>query len=205
MKKYLKFLILAPCLMAVLCEDIDDDVPCGLLDPEPFVAEIETLSATYDVDEPIFIYGETSSLVTNTCNVDAEPDLVTDSSFFRDAIFVLRLKEDSDGFNAEVVENVDVTYIIGEERQPSCVGIIEYNPELSEDNFAYMYRISLAVSEPGDYVIVSANNFVYSAEVANNSEIFETYNTLDNSIIFAGCSNTFFRFGTDDFYFFTIQ
>ena len=203
MRKFLKYLVLAACVMTVSCND-DDDAFCGLENPERFIAQIETVSETYAVDEPLFINGEVSSMVFNSCD-GGNFELITNNLVFRDALFVLKLKEDVDGFNADVVDDVEVTYFTGEELDSTCNGAIEFAPELSGDNNTYNYRLSLAVSEPGDYVIINGFNLVFTDEANNNAQIFDTYNTLDNFITFEACDNIFTREGTDDFYFFTIQ
>ncbi len=191
-------------LMALSCDSVDNDI-CGFERPDPFVASIENVSETYATDEAIFLTGEISSMVPNTCNQNNTPDLVTDNTLLRDAIFVLKLNDSLFELNAEIVGNIEVNYIIGEQFNSSCFGAIEYVPELSEDNLIYSYRLSITISEPGDYVIVNGFNLVYTTEENNNVQIFEPYNTLGNIIKFDGCDNTFTRVGTQDQYFFTVE
>lgn len=205
MRKQIKFLVLAPCLMAVLCEDIDDE--CGLLaDPEPFVAMIETVSQTYAANEIFFINGETSSMLSNSCNDNNATELVTDNLLFRDAIYILKFNNTLGDLNAELAQNVDINYTLGEEFSGNyCFNAFEYIPELSQDNLTYNYRLGISINELGDYVIISARNLIFTSEEENNAQIFEPYNTLDDNIKFASCGDIFTRNGTQGHYFFRVN
>ena len=53
MEKNLKFLLLAPCLMAILCEDVDDD--CNFFEPEVYTLNVENNTDVYAQNEAILL------------------------------------------------------------------------------------------------------------------------------------------------------
>ncbi|MGV6831035.1 MAG: hypothetical protein ACWA5P_05695 [bacterium] len=204
MKKNLRILMLAPCLLAVLC-DPDEDV-CGLDDPEPFVVNVENISETYSTSETIWLDGETSAFVVNGCTETDEAELVLDESVFLDALFVLKLGNENQSLNATVSSSYNVSIQTGEAFTGNyCLDAIEYTPELSDDQNTYNYRLGITVTEPGDYCIVNARNSFFDFNDENNAQIFQEYNTLeDDKIKFENCDVTYTRDGTNGFYFFRI-
>ena len=204
MIKKFKFILLAPFLMAILCEN--DDNTCGLSEPEPYTVNVENIVQAYAQGDLIWLNSETSSEIFNSCNTNEEAELIADNAVFIDALFVLKLSNSLSDLNAEVSQDFNVTYDIGEAFNGDyCLDAIEYLPELSNDNLTYKYRFALSINTPGDYCIVSAINSSFNIEQENNDQIFEPYNTLDNRIKFINCGNTYTRNGTQDYYFFSVQ
>ena len=204
MKSNLKFLFLAPFFMAILCESEDDT--CGVDEPETYIVNVENISDTYVVDETVFINSQTSSQLVNTCTSGTEPELIVDNAVFLDALFVLKLNNTLTNLNAEISQNYEVAYDLGDSFNGNyCLNAIEYLPELSNDNLTYNYRFGVSISEPGDYCIVNARNSVFNADQENNAQVFDAYNTLGDVIKFTDCGNTYTRNGTNGFYFFTVE
>ncbi len=205
MKKNLKFLLLAPFLMAILCKS-DDDV-CGLSDPEDYVINVENIAETYAISETIWLNSEISSELINTCNGMNEKEIVLEAQKFRDALFLLKLNNNLSNLNAEVSQDFEVIYDVGDPFNGDyCLDAFEFLPKLTDDNLTYKYRLGLSINSPGDYCIVSANSLRFlNIEQENNDQLFEAYNTLNNTIKFASCENIFTRNGTQDSYFFTVE
>lgn len=204
MKKSLKFIFLAPLFLAVLCEDDLDK--CGLEEPETYIVNTENIAESYSSGETIWVNSEISSELINYCNSEDEKEIIFDDFIFLDALFVLKLGSSLSEFNAQIAEGVEVTYDIGDEYKGDyCLDAIEFLPALTEDNLLYQYRLGLAISTPGDYCIVNARNSSFNLEQENNDQIFEAYNTLNNTIKFENCDNTYTRNGTEGFYFFRVQ
>ena len=204
MKKNIKFLLLAPFLMAILCES--DDNTCGLSDPDSYIINVENVAGNYSIGEIFWLNSEISSELFNYCNDDNEQEIIVDNTIFLDALFILKLNNSLTDLNAEVSQDFNVTYDIGEAFNGDyCLDAIEYLPELSNDNLTYKYRFGLSINSPGEYCIVNARNSSFNLEQENNAQIFEPYNTLNNTIKFTNCGNTYTRNGTQDYYFFTIN
>jgi hypothetical protein len=204
MKSNLKFLLLAPLFMAILCED--DDYICGLEQPEAYIVNVENSAETYAVNEMIFINSQISSNLVNSCTPETEPELIVDNTVFIDGVFVLKLNNSLSGLNAEVSQGFEVTYNLGEAFNGDfCSNAIRYLPELSNDNLTYNYRLGISITTPGDYCIVNVYNNTFNTEQENNAQIFEVYNTLGDVIKFSNCGDVYTRNGTEDFYFFSVQ
>ena len=204
MQKNLKFIFLAPLFMAVLCEDISDD--CGIENPEAYIVNVENSAESYTLGETFWLNSETSSELINYCNTSEETEIIFDNFLFLDALFVLKLNSTSSDYNAEIAQDVEVIYDIGEDFNGDyCLDAIECLPELSEDNLVYQYRLGVSISTPGDYCIVNGRNSFFNLEQENNAQIFELYNTLNNTIKFENCENMYTRNGTEGFYFFRVQ
>ena len=204
MKKNFKFILIAPFFLAILCES--EDVVCAAVEPPAYNIQIENIEESYAVSERLWLNSEVSSMLLNGCSDDDGPELILDSSVFLDAIFLLKLNSSLTDLNAEVSEDFDVIYDIGEAFIGDyCSDAIEYLPELTDDNLNYEFRIGLAINSPGDYCIVNARNSFFDVGEQNNAQIFEPYNNLDNTIKFTNCSNTYTRNGTDSFYFFSVE
>ena len=204
MKSNLKFLMLAPFFMAILCESVDDT--CGIEDPEAYVVNVENIAESYAVDETIFINSQVSSMLINSCTPSDEPELIADRTVFLDALFMLKLNNTLTDFNAEISQEYEVTYELGEAFNGNyCLNAIEYLPELADDNLTYNYRFGVSINTPGDYCIVNARNSMLNTGQENNAQIFDNYNTLGDVIKFSDCGNNYTRNGTDGFYFFTVE
>ena len=204
MKKNLKFLMLAPFLMAILCEG--DDYICGLSDPDSYILNVENIEETYAIGETFWLNSETSSELFNYCNDDNKQEIIVDNTIFIDALFILKLNNSLTDLNAEVSQDFNVNYDIGNAFNGSyCLEALEYLPELSEDSLTYKYRFSISMNSPGNYCIVSAINSSFNIEQENNAQIFEPYNTLNNTIKFTNCGNIYTRNGTQGYYFFSVQ
>nr|WP_321244711.1 hypothetical protein [uncultured Psychroserpens sp.] len=204
MKSNLKFFLLAPFFMAILCESVDDT--CGVESPEAYVVNVENIAESYAVDETIFINSQISSQLVNTCTPGTEPELIVDNTIFIDGVFVLKLNSSLTNLNAEVSQDYTVIYSIGEAANiDACTNSIRYLPELADDNSTYNYRLGISINTPGDYCIVNAQNNAFNTEQENNAQIFDAYNTLGDVIKFSNCGTTFTRNGTDNFYFFTVE
>jgi hypothetical protein len=204
MKKNFKFLLLAPLLMAILCES--DDYTCGLSEPESYIVNVENVADNYDISETFWLNSEVSSELFNYCNATNEQEIIVDNSIFIDGLFVLKLNNSLAGLNAEVSLDFNVTYDLGDAFNGNyCIEALEYLPKLSDDNLTYKYRFGLSINAPGDYCIVNARNSFFNTEQENNDQIFEPYNTLNNTIKFTNCGNTYTRNGTQDYYFFTVN
>ncbi len=204
MKNYFKFLVMSPLLFAVLCEE-DTDI-CGYSDPEAYVVNVENSQETYAVGETFWINSEIASTLSNACNND-ETTFVNDNLYFRDAIFILKLNNGLTNLNAEVTQDFNVVYDIGEAYNGDyCLEALEFLPQLSADSQTYNYRLGLSINQPGDYCIVSALNEAFTNVMQqNNPQVFEPYDTLDNKIKFFSCGNTYTRYGTENNYFFKVQ
>lgn len=204
MKKHLKFLALAPCLFAALCDPIDDG--CGIVEPEAYEVNVENISEVYAQNQTIWINSKTSSMLVDPCTSEEEPELITDREVFIDGFFVLKLSDNLIDLNAEVITDVNITYDIGESYNfNSCSEAIHYLPVLTGDSQFYEYRIGISIALPGDYCIVNARDSFYNSEEENNAQIYSPYNILDDRIKFDSCGDTYTRIGTDDFYFFRVE
>lgn len=203
MKGNLKFLLLSPFLMAILCEP-ENDI-CGVDNPESYIVNVENIAETYQQSETIWLNARTTSMLMDFCTEIQEPELITDAEVFIDGLFVLKLNNLS-GLNAEVFNEAEVIYDIGEPYSfNSCSNAINYIPELTDDSEFYNYRLGISITIPGDYCIVNARNSYFNLDEENNANIFDSYNTLENRIRFQNCGNTYTRDGTDGFYFFSIN
>lgn len=203
MKKHLKFVFLAPLFMAVLCDPNDDT--CLLEEPEAYVINVENITETYTTEDTIWLNAKTSAMLIDNCNDTQESVFIDDPGVFIDGVFILKLNNQAEQ-NAQVVTDANVNFDIGEPFSfNSCLESITCLPELTEDNQFYQYRIGISINTPGDYCIVNAINNALNPNIPNNAQIFETYNTLEDKIIFQSCNTTFTRNGTDGHYFFTVQ
>lgn len=190
--------------MSFQCDD-DLDI-CGYEEPEPFIINVENINNTYALDETIWLNSEISSMLINFCTENEAPELVTDANLFLDGLFVLKLNNDLSDLNAQVSDNVTITYSLGEAFEwDLCLNSIDYLPELTQDNMSYAYRLGIAVSSPGDYCIVNARNSRFNTLQDNNDQIFSAYNTLNDRILFEDCGTTYTRNETENYYFFSIQ
>jgi hypothetical protein len=109
--------------------------------------------------------------------------------------------------NAEVVQDFNVTYSIGEELSRNfCAEFVYFITELSEDTLTYNYRVGISIDVPGDYCVVPAfsNNFD-DLQQENNAQIFETYNSLGDDVKFTSCNDTYTRSGATGQYFFSVN
>lgn len=204
MKKNLKFLLLAPCLMAILCEDATDQ--CGLEEAEAYELNVENISETYSQNEIIWLNAQTSSMIIDNCTATNEPELILETEVFLDGIFVLKLNDNLEGLNADISQNVIVNYNIGETYNfNGCNDAIDYLPILTDDNLFYEYRIGVSIETPGDYCIVSSRDSNFNITIENNAQVFNNYNNLDNNIKFESCGTVYTRNGTDGHYFFRIE
>ena len=203
MKRNFKFLLLAPLLMAILCES--DDYTCGLSEPENYIINVENIAENYAIGETFWLNSETSSLLFNSCNDNDEQELVIDNTVFIDGLFILKLNNSLTGLNADVSQDFNVTYDLGNAFNGNyCLEALEYLPELSDDNLTYKYRFGLSINSPGDYCIVNVRSSSFNLEQENNDQIFEPYNTLNNTIKFINCGDTYTRNQTQG-YFFSVQ
>ena len=205
MKPKLIFFLLAPFLMAFQCEEEELECAGTVEFTNNFGVSVENLNETYVSDETIWFNGEVSSELINIC--DGLPEIILDEDTFVTGFFVLKLTNSLVDLNAEVVQNYDVTYNIGEELiTTSCAEFVYLTPELSDDNLSYNYRVGISLNDPGDYAVVAtfANNFE-GFEQNNNAEIFDLYNTLNNTIKFTSCDLTYTRTGTNGHYFFSVN
>ncbi|GAA4970764.1 hypothetical protein [Algibacter aquimarinus] len=203
MKKYLKFVAIAPLFMAVLCEEDLDN--CGFESPEAYTLNVENTATTYAANETIWLNAETSSMLVDFCNDTETPELVTDRELFIDGLFILKLNNQTD-LNAEVFTDATINFDIGELFTfNTCAESTNYVPELTDDNQFYQYRLGVSVNTPGDYCMVSAYSNAFNLNTENNAQIFEAYNTLNDEIKFESCNTVFTRTGTDGHYFFTIE
>jgi hypothetical protein len=204
MKKNLKFLLLAPFLMAILCESDDDT--CGFSEPDTYIVNVENSAETYIVGETIWLNSQVSSELSYSCNDNNDQELVLDNTLFLDGLFILKLNNSLTNLNAQVSQDFTVAYDIGAVFFGNyCSEFFEYLPELSDDNLTYNYRLGISMSEPGDYCIVNARNSFFNLDQENNAQVFTSYNTLDDTIKFENCGVTYTRNGTQGYYFFTIQ
>ncbi|MFP4845872.1 hypothetical protein [Winogradskyella sp. PE311] len=204
MKKYFRFLILSPCLMAVLCEE--DTVVCGFSDPEPYTLNVENTSEIYAENEIIWLNAEVTSMLFDECDETEELVLITDATEFRGGFFLLKLNDGLTGLNAEFIEDFTVDYSLGEPLLiGNCLESVSSLPVLSDDNLTYNYRLGITINSPGDYCIVNTFNNNFNAVEGNNAAIFDAYDTLDNKIKFNVCGDIYTRTGTEGHYFFRVQ
>ncbi|WP_298343116.1 hypothetical protein [uncultured Algibacter sp.] len=204
MKKYLKFVAIAPLFMAVLCEE-DQEENCGFEPPEAYTVNIENTATTYAANETIWLNAQTSSMLIDNCSETENIELVTDSELFIDGLFILKLNNQTD-LNAEVFTDATINFDIGELFTfNACVESISYIPELTDNNQFYQYRLGVSVNTPGDYCVVSAYSNAFNLNTENNAQIFEAYNTLNDEIRFESCNTVFIRTGIDGHYFFRVQ
>jgi len=167
--------------MAIFCESEDDS--CGFSDSEAYIINVEDIAVTYAINETFWLNYETSSKLFNNCNNVEEQELVTDKTMFLDALFILKLNNSLTDLNAEVSQDFEVIYNIGKNFNGNyCINGIECLPELADDNLTYKYRLGFSMNTPGDYCIVNARNSSFNLEQENNAQVFEPYNTLDNTI-----------------------
>ena len=205
MKKHLKFLVLVPCLFAAICDPFDDD-GCGIPEPEPYELNIENISETYIQNETIWINSKTSSMVIDNCTSQEEPELIADAEVFIDGVFILKLNDNLNELNAEVITDANIIYDIGEPYSfNACSEAMHFLPVLTDDNQFYEYRIGISITNPGDYCIVNARDSFYNSDNENNAQLYEPYNLLNDRIKFDSCGDTYTRIGTDDYYFFRIE
>lgn len=191
--------------MAFQCEEEELECAGAAEFANNFSVSVENLNETYASGETIWFNGEVSSELINIC--DGLPEIILDQDTFVTGFFVIKLTNSLVDLNAEVVQNYDVTYNIGEELiSTSCAEFVYLTPELSDDNLSYNYRVGISLNEPGDYAVVAtfANNFE-GFEQNNNAEIFDLYNTLNNTIKFTSCDLTYTRTGTNGHYFFSVN
>ena len=190
--------------MAMQCDE--DEIPCGVEFSNNYSVTIENINETYSAGETIWLNAEVSSELDNSCN-NNQPEVVFDSAIFATGFFVLKLTNELDNLNAEVVGDYNVIFNVGEAFSSIyCVEFVYFTPELSEDSLTYNYSVGISVNEPGDYCVVAAfrNNFDDLPQ-ENNAQIFEPYNSLDNNIKFMSCNNIYTRNGTDGQYFFSVD
>ncbi|SDI45367.1 hypothetical protein [Winogradskyella thalassocola] len=197
MKKNLKFLLLAPFLMAILCESDDDQ--CSSISPE-FWLDVENISDNYNTDEIIWISAEASSELLLGCPGEDMRQVLSDG------LFVLKLTNELENLNALVVQDYDVIYEFGSAYDGSyCSEYVSYVPEYLDNELVYKFRIGISINQPGDYCLAMVKNNYFNFEQENNFEIFEPYNTLDNNVKFNRCGNTYIRYGYLDRYFLSIN
>jgi hypothetical protein len=199
-----RILLLVPFLMAMQCDE--DEVSCGPEFVNDYEVNVENLNETYAVAETIWFNGEVSSELPDRCDPNST-EVVLDSNIFVTGFFVLKLTNELNNVNAEIVEDYDVTFSVGEAFSSDfCVEFVHFSPELSEDNLTHNYRVGISINEPGDYCVVPAfrNNFDGLQE-GNNALIFDSYNNLDNAIKFVSCNDTYTRTGMDGQYFFNVN
>ena len=199
-----RILLLVPLLMAMQCDE--DDIACGVEFSNDYSVTVENLNETYALAETIWFNGEVSSELPDSCDPNIS-QVVLDSTIFATGFFVLKLTNEFVNLNAELVQNVNVSYSVGEELSSIyCVEFIYFTPELSEDNLTYNYRVGISVDEPGDYCVVPAfSNSFDDLQEDNNAQIFEAYNSLGDDIKFTSCNNTYTRTGADGQYFFRVN
>jgi len=204
MRKNRKFLVLLLCLCSAICDPIDD--ACGFDEPESYQVTIENVAETYLQNETIWVSAQTSSMLIDFCTDNNDSVIIEDAALFTDGLFVLKLNDNLEGLNAEVVLDASITYSKGQSLTfDACSDAISHTPVITDDNLTYEYRLGLSVTSPGDYCIVSATANNFDLSVVNNAFIFENYNNLDDKIKFLSCGITFIRDGTDGHYFFRVE
>ena len=125
----------------------------------------------FPLAEKSLINSEISSELFNYCNDDNEQEIIVDNTIFLDALFILKLNNSLTDLNAEVSQDFNVIYDIGEAFNGDyCLDAIEYLPELSNDNLTYKYRFGLSINSPGEYCIVNARNSSFNLEQENNAQ-----------------------------------
>lgn len=203
MKRHLKFIFLAPLLLAALCDPFDDF--CTVEDPEKYTLNIENNASSYGSGETIWLQARTSSMLINYCSETEGAELINDPEIFLGGLFLLKLNDSSE-FNAQIFNDANVIYDVGEMYSfNACSNSINVLPALSADSVFYRFRIGITVDEPGDYCIVNAINNNFNISNENNDSIFQPYNNFDDQIHFNNCGDTYIRTGTEGHYFFTIQ
>lgn len=203
MKSNLKVFLFLPFLMAFQCEE--DEIQCVFAFTNNYNVSVENINETYSLGEMIWFNGSVSSELVDSCN--NEPEVILDRQLFATGFFVLKLTNNLNNLNALLAEDYNVTLSTGEAVSSiNCVDFVHVTPELSADNLSYNYRVGISLNEPGDYCVVAAfqNNFDLM-QLNNNAQIFEPYNSLNDTIKFISCGDTFTRNGTSGHYFFTVN
>ncbi len=182
----LKFLWIAPLLMAFQCDD--DFVP---LEYNPYKTNV-TPNLNFSPNDTIWIYGRTSSKVFDP----SVNDSVFSDSPQDDLFSIYRFIPPTKGSNC--IDAVDRFELISDKGEvsflPSCPNAhVAIFPELESNNVSYIYRIGLRPTDLGDYVISWRD-----AEIQNpnrNEFIIEDYplKYYPNEIGFNSCESVGWR------------
>ena len=200
-KKVLKFILVAPLLMAFQCED---DFESTLV-YNSFKVNI-TAQSNFSINDTIWITGRTSSNVF---------DLALNDSIFaenpRSDIFsVYKFIEPNEVYNCkDAIDKFDLTFDIGQfSALPSCENAqLQVIPELETNNTSYTYRIGFKPNFTGDYVISWEDGVI--GNVNRNELIINNYPIVNhpNQIGFNSCDNVSWRFLNESQreYYFTVE
>ncbi|PQV49592.1 hypothetical protein CLV33_103229 [Jejuia pallidilutea] len=201
-KKVLKFILVAPLLMAFQCEDEFEE---STLVFNSFKVNISAQSS-FSLNDTIWITGKTSSKVF---------DLALNDSIFaespRSDIFsIYKFIEPTEVYNCkDAIDKFDLMFDIGQfSALPSCENAqLQVIPRLETNNISYTYRIGLKPNFTGDYVISWQDGIIRNLD--RNEFIINNYPIANypNQIGFNSCDNVSWRFlnESEREYYFTVE
>ncbi|WP_438988746.1 hypothetical protein [Polaribacter sp.] len=182
-KSILKYLFLAPLLMAFQCEEEID-----IIKVNDYNVKI-TPQKRFVINETIWIEGKISAKAFNaTIN-----DSIFNESNKADTFSIYQFVEPNEYTNTkDAIDAFDLVLEIGSSSfLPSCPNSVVFvNSELDQSNLFYTYKIGLKPKRKGDFIIDFLNSKLYNNEL--NLSIAENYiiERFPDQIGFNQCGNT---------------
>lgn len=201
-KKTLKFVLVAPLLMAFQCEDEFEE---STLVFNLYKVNV-TAQSNFSLNDTIWITGSVSSKAF---------DLTLNDSVFAenpqsDIFSIYKFIEPTEVSNCkDAIDKFDLTYDMGQfSTLPRCENAqLQVIPELESGNMFYTYKIGLKPNSTGDYVISWQDGVIRNVE--RNEFIINNYpiENHPNQIGFNRCDNVSWRFlnESEREYYFTVE
>lgn len=201
-KKVLKFILLAPLLMAFQCEDEFEE---STLVFNSFKVNI-TAQSNFSLNDTIWITGRTSSKVFDlTLN-----DSILAGNPRSDIFSIYKFIEPTEVSNCkDAIDKFELTFDIGQfSALPRCENAqLQVIPELESNSMSYTYKIGLIPNSSGDYVISWEDGVIRNLD--RNEFIINNYPIANhpNQIGFNSCNNVSWRFlnESEREYYFTVE
>jgi hypothetical protein len=182
-KKLIKYVLLAPLLMAFQCED---DL-LSAIETNPYSIKI-TPKKSFFLSDTIWIEGKVSSKVFDT----AINDSVFNDNNQGNQFSIYKFMTPTEHSNAkDAIDKFELIYDIGEyDFLPSCENAqLSASATLDADGLFYTYRLGLKPKFTGDYIINGLEGRIQNVErhlsIANNYPI----ERHPNQIGFLKCEN----------------
>ena len=172
-KKLIKFILLAPLLMAFQC---DDEVESSLRYNDYKVKA--TSKATFSLNNTIWIEGVISSKAYDL----AVKDSVFNDNQLGDIFSIFKFIEPTQISNSkDAIDNFELIFDVGEFYFLSACENAQMTaiPELDNDGLFYRYRIGLKPKATGDYLISWQNGIIQNEN--RNEFIIDSYRIQNNS------------------------
>ncbi|WP_145758326.1 hypothetical protein [Sediminicola sp. YIK13] len=201
-RKILKFVLIAPLLMAFQCED---ELEESTLVYNLFKVNI-TAKSSFSLNDTIWITGKVSSNAF---------DLALNDSIFADNpqpdIFsIYKFIEPNEVSNSkDAIDKFDLMLDIGQfSTLPRCENAqLQVIPEIENNKMFYTYRLGLKATSTGDYVISWQDGTIQNVE--RNEFIINNYpiENHPNQIGFNSCDDVSWRFlnESEKEYYFTVE